>query len=369
MPTIEFKNVTKRFGEVVAVKDLDLVINDGEYLALLGPSGCGKTTTLRMLAGLIHPSKGKILWDGESIQDLPADARDIGYVFQNFAIFQHLNVWDNVAFGPQVRGMSDRDIEDRVERFLRIVGLSDRAHVMPKNLGAADLQRIGVARVLAAGAQTLLLDEPVGALDQKIRERFQDELLGIAKRLKLTALHVTHDQSEAMAIADRIGVMKKGYMIQIGTPNDLLFHPSKIFTAHFIGESAFVEAVVGRLRGDHLLLELMGGELIVIPKPSPCPLRFEHVVIGIRREFLQMRKSQGMVLSNAMRGEVVDDVFVGEKLRTIVDLGMGRTIQLKRDPREPSFNPGDRVDIHVPPNAVMVFPYPEDGITSALSVT
>ena len=190
MPEIKFINVSKHYnqGQVKAIDNLNLTIKDGEYLSLLGPSGCGKTTTLRMISGLILPTSGSILWDGKPIEHLSAAERDVGYVFQQFAIFPHLNVWDNIAFGAQVRENSTEEIEQIVEEKMSVVGLSDKAYRFPASLDAADSQRIGIARVLATGAQTLLLDEPMGALDHKIRERFQDELSGIVKKLNLTAM-------------------------------------------------------------------------------------------------------------------------------------------------------------------------------------
>ncbi|MFV2016850.1 MAG: ABC transporter ATP-binding protein, partial [Candidatus Heimdallarchaeota archaeon] len=322
--------------------NLDLTIYDGEYLSLLGPSGCGKTTTLRMIAGLILPTSGQILWDGKPIQHLSAAERDVGYVFQQFAIFPHLNVWDNIAFGAQVREYSTIEIEDIVKEKMSIVGLTEKANRYPTTLEAADLQRIGIARVLATGAQTLLLDEPMGALDYKIREKFQDELLGIVKKLELTAIHVTHDQSEAMAISDRIGVMKKGRMIQLGSPNDLLFNPTQIFTAHFIGESDFVEGVISNISDEIITVELSGDEKIIVPRNGQVrinPVLQKKVVVGLRREFSTIidfdEELSGQ--NNILSGTILSDRFLGEKRRTVVNIDYGRLIEIKRDPLEKSY--------------------------------
>ncbi|MHA2090036.1 MAG: ABC transporter ATP-binding protein [Candidatus Kariarchaeaceae archaeon] len=372
MAEIEFHEVSKYYGTIKAVEDLNFTIYDGEYLSLLGPSGCGKTTTLRLLSGLILPSKGKILWDGKPVESLTANLRDIGYVFQQFAIFPHLDVWSNIAFGPEVKGLSRLDIEDIVEQYIKLVGLVEKADQYPSDLNAADLQRVGIARVLATGATTLLLDEPMGALDQKVREQFQDEIRLLVKKLKLTAIHVTHDQSEAMAISDRIGVMKKGKMIQLGTPRDLLFNPTQIFTAHFIGEADFLEGIVVETNKHTIKVELIGNEIISLPKSPPIPVVGQRVVVGVRREFFKVRVSSQQSekqKTNTLYGKVLDDRFIGEKRRTLIQLEYGRRIEIKRYANEPLLTTGELVDVHVPENGAFLFRYPSSGLEVALSIT
>ncbi|MHA2169500.1 MAG: ABC transporter ATP-binding protein [Candidatus Kariarchaeaceae archaeon] len=372
MPEIQFYEVSKYYGPVKAVEDLNFTIYDGEYLSLLGPSGCGKTTTLRILSGLILPSKGKILWDGKPVESLTANLRDIGYVFQQFAIFPHLDVWSNIAFGPEVKGLSSLDIEDTVEQYIKLVGLEEKANVYPHDLNAADLQRVGIARVLATGATTLLLDEPMGALDQKVREQFQDEIRLLVKKLKLTAIHVTHDQSEAMAISDRIGVMKKGKMIQLGTPRDLLFNPTQIFTAHFIGEADFLEGIVTETANSTIKVELIGDEIISLPKSPPIPVVGQRVIVGVRREFFKVRLTSEHKEKrdiNTLHGTVLDDRFIGEKRRTRIQLEYGRKIEVKRYASESFLATGELVEVHVPENGAFLFRYPSSGLEVALSVT
>ena len=370
MAEISFVNIEKRYDDVVAVHDLNFTIHDGEYLGLLGPSGCGKTTTLRMISGLTKPTQGKILWDGDPITHLDPQDRDIGYVFQNFAIFPHLTIRENIEFGPKAKNMRPRDIEDMVEKYAKIVGLSDKLNLFASSLHAADLQRVGLARVLATGAKTLLLDEPLGALDFKIREQFQDELLKLVKTLKLTAIHVTHDQKEAMAICDRIGVMKKGKMVQIGTPNDLLFYPTQIFTAHFIGESDFFEGVIIRTSETHNEVQILSNIILRLPIARPSPSLYEKVVVGIRREFFEIRPLEGdEFLENMIPGRIVSDRYLGEKRRTFVQLKYGRTLEIKRLPHSRPYNEGDRVKIYIHPNAVTVFNMPETSLDETLSVT
>ncbi|MCE7734976.1 MAG: ABC transporter ATP-binding protein [Candidatus Heimdallarchaeota archaeon] len=376
MPEIEFINVSKHYnnGQVKAVDRLDLTIYDGEYLSLLGPSGCGKTTTLRMISGLILPTSGQILWNGKPIQHLSAAERDVGYVFQQFAIFPHLNVWENIAFGAQVRENSSSVIEEIVKEKISIVGLTEKVNRYPANLDAADLQRIGIARVLATGAKTLLLDEPMGALDHKSREKFQDELVGIVKKLELTAIHVTHDQSEAMAISERIGVMKKGRMVQLGSPNDLLYNPSQIFTAHFIGESDFVEGVISNVNKENIIVELIGDERITIPRVGQLgfnPTPQDKVVVGLRREFTNLIDFNEEIIQedNIIRGIVLSDRFLGDKRRTVVNIDFGRVIEIKRNPFEKSYSKGDQVMVSIPIGNAFLFLNPSNGLEDALSVT
>lgn len=366
MPKIDFLRVSKYYGRVKAVIDLNFTIDDGEYLSLLGPSGCGKTTTLRMLSGLILPSEGEILWDGKPVQDLPPDQRDIGYVFQQFAIFPHLNVWENVAYAPQVKGFAKGEVENEVEEKLKLVGLTEKAHLLPKDLDASDLQRTGVARVLASGAKTLLLDEPFGALDHKIREDFQDELRGLVKKLGLTAIHVTHDQSEAMAISDRIGVMKKGRMVQLGSPEELLFSPSQIFTAHFIGESNFLEGIVISSDNGFINVELYSGEVLKVITHNFTPLIAEQVVIGFRKEFFSISETES---ENTINGVVESDIFLGEKRRILVRLEYNQEVELIAYPQLQMFKRNDPIHIKLNPTEVFLFKYPKLGLEDALEVT
>lgn len=355
------------------MEELNFTIYEGEYLSLLGPSGCGKTTTLRLLSGLILPTTGQIHWDGKSVEKIPASKRDIGYVFQQFAIFPHLSVWENIAFGPQVKGYHPTDVEETVEEYLTIMGLSDKVDAMPKQLNAPDLQRVGIARVLATGAKTLLLDEPMGALDTKIREKFQDELVRLVKKLSLTAIHVTHDQSEAMAISDRIGVMKKGKMIQLGSPNDLLYHPTQIFSAYFIGEADFLEGIISKLNSKTTEISLLGDEKIVTPTKTRTGPNFtvgQKVIVGVRREFFRMTHSETTKQrTNVLSGTIISDRFLGEKRRTLVQLEYGRKIEVKRQPDEIALSNGAKVLVTIPENAVFLFNYPLYGLDDAINVT
>jgi ABC-type Fe3+/spermidine/putrescine transport system ATPase subunit len=369
MPKIEFLNVSKHFGKIIAVKKLNFTIEDGEYLSFLGPSGCGKTTTLRLLSGLILPTKGRILWDGKPIQDLPPDLRDIGYVFQQFAIFPHMNLYENVAYPLEVRGLSTMVVEQKVEEHLKLVGLLNKAHLFPRDVGAADLQRTGVARVLARGAKVLLLDEPYGALDLKVREKFQDEMRKIVKDLKLTAIHVTHDQSEAMAISDRVAVMKKGSMIQLASPTELLFNPSQIFSAHFIGESNFLEGIVSEKNDDSIVVETVGGWNFKVTRSFESFLIGDRVIMGFRKGFAKVLRNEHEITLNTIKGNVLSDRYLGEKRRINIHLDYGRSIEVMLLPHEPKMKKGDAITVEVLPDNILLFRYPARGLEDALEVT
>ncbi|MCY3413048.1 MAG: ABC transporter ATP-binding protein [Candidatus Heimdallarchaeota archaeon] len=368
MPEIKFLNVTKRYGKIIAVENLNLTIKDGEYLSLLGPSGCGKTTTLRMLSGLILPTEGQILWDDQPVQDLPPDERDIGYVFQQFAIFPHMNLWENIAYPLEVKGVSKPEVEQTVAKYLNLVGLDQKAHLFPRDVSAADLQRTGVARVLARGAKVLLLDEPFGALDQKVREQFQDELRGIVKQLGLTAIHVTHDQSEAMAISDRIGVMKKGKMIQLSSPTNLLFNPRQIFAAHFIGEANFLGGIIMQKSAEYIEVELIGGNKLRASKEIDFYTIGDRVVLGFRKGFAKILHSPPNHI-NYIEGEVLSDRYLGEKRRINIELPYGRDLEIMALPHEPRCEEGSTVYVEILPENIIIYRYPRYGLEEALEVT
>ncbi|MFX1456642.1 MAG: ABC transporter ATP-binding protein [Promethearchaeota archaeon] len=249
IPSIELINVTKTFneGKVLAVDNISLQIDDGDYVFLIGPTGCGKTTTLRMIAGLEKPTNGKVLIDGKDIEGIPPEDRDMGFIFQHFEIFDHLTVWENVTFGLEMRGFSDDYIIQEAEKALNTVGLLEHADEYPTIFGNPGLQKLGIARAIATGAKILIMDEPLGSLDPKVSKVFRHELRNLIKDLGLTAIHVTHNQEEAMAIADKIIIMRLGKVLQMGTPYELYESPNSIFVANFLGETNFLQGFVYKL--------------------------------------------------------------------------------------------------------------------------
>lgn len=247
MEYIEIKNLKKHFftggKQIKALDDINLTIEMGKYHALLGPSGCGKTTLLRAIAGLADITSGSIFLNNKDMSHVPAQERDIGFVFQQFALFPHLDVWSNTAYGPKVKGWDKKEVQHAVESNLKLVGLGGRSDAMPKDLSGGMKQKVGLARALATKSKLLLLDEPLSALDAKISEFLRFELKRIAGKQKITAIHVTHNQEEAMTISDNIILMKKGKIVQSGSPEELYNHPRSIFCANFIGKCNFFSGV------------------------------------------------------------------------------------------------------------------------------
>jgi putative spermidine/putrescine transport system ATP-binding protein len=244
MSSVEFQGVTKKFGKTVAVESTDIVIEQGEFFSLLGPSGCGKSTTLRMLAGFLTPTTGRIMVNGRDITDLPPEARGIGIVFQNYAIFPHMNVFDNIAFGLVERREDKATIKRKVDAALEQVGLTGYGERFERELSGGQKQRVALARVLVIEPEILLLDEPLSALDKQMREEMKFWIKGIQKSIGITTVYVTHDQSEALTMSDRIAVMNQGKMLQIGTPVEIYEKPTSRFIAEFIGDSNLLAATV-----------------------------------------------------------------------------------------------------------------------------
>ena len=249
MATVRLASITKRFGQTVAVDRLDLEVADGEFVTLLGPSGCGKTTTLRMIAGLIEPTDGRVYFDADDVTFLPPRKRNIGFVFQTPALFPHLSVADNVAFGLSVKGARKEAIRDRVDEMLALVGLSGYGERLPAQMSGGQQQRVALARVLATDPRVLLFDEPLSALDRNLRDTLKYSILDLQRRTGKTAIYVTHDQSEAFAISDRIVVMNAGQVEQIGTQTEIYLQPQTRFVAEFIGANNGLEGTIASVDG------------------------------------------------------------------------------------------------------------------------
>jgi ABC-type Fe3+/spermidine/putrescine transport system ATPase subunit len=366
MPDVRIVNVTKKFGKLVAVDNVSLEIKDKEYFSLLGPSGCGKTTLLRLIAGLIQPDTGKIYIGDKLVNDVPPEDRDIGFVFQTFALFPHMNAWNNVIYGPRVKGFDMKKAETVGHEVLEMVKLHERLDAFPNELSGGMMQRIAVARALAAGAKLLLLDEPLGQLDAKVRNELRYEIRRMTKDLGLTAIHVTHDQSEAMAISDRIAVMKKGKIIQVGTPKELYMSPQSIFVAHFIGESNFLEGYVSSVNGKQLTIELRGGKEAQIDDGNAKI--GERVIVAIRPEIFIVEKGIRK-MENSISGTIERVTFEGTNIRYEIRLeNQDLIVIVKPSMIGEWFNMGGQVTISFPHEKVHIFAYPEEGLKEEISV-
>ena len=300
MPDVELRSVSKRFGDVRAVDDVDLTVEQGEFISLLGPSGCGKTTTLRMIAGFEHPDAGIVRLGGRDVTRLPAYKRDANTVFQSYALFPHLSVLDNVAYGLKQRGVPKRERAERAREMLRLVRLPEVDRRKPRELSGGQQQRVALARALVMEPRVLLLDEPLGALDLKVRKELQIELKRIQERVRIAFVYVTHDQDEALAMSDRVAVMNAGRIEQIGTPREVYDAPATPFVAEFIGDTNFI--------------------------------RRNGRMIAVRPERLRLVRRVGEPPGGVV-GEVVTTMVVGPAVHCVVRAGDGQEL-LIRLPRE-----------------------------------
>jgi ABC-type Fe3+/spermidine/putrescine transport system ATPase subunit len=365
MPEVRIVNVTKKYGKIYALDNISLTIHDQEYFSLLGPSGCGKTTLLRLIAGLIEPDNGEIYIGDRRVDKDPPEDRDIGFVFQTFALFPHMTAWGNVLYGPKVKNYDAQEADTIGHEVLELVKLDERLSAYPSELSGGMMQRIAVARALAAGAKTLLLDEPLGQLDAKVRNEIRYEIRRMAKDLKLTAIHVTHDQSEAMSISDRIAVMKNGKIVQIGSPQELYMHPNSLFVAHFIGESNLLEGYINQT-DDTCEIELREG-LKVKAKKSDLK-DGERIVLAIRPETCEMKTGK-IDSEDGLTGKIEKVTFEGTVVRYEIRLDNGDRLVINRPSlAENWFEVAEEVTITYPLEKAHLFPYPEAGLTEEIKV-
>jgi spermidine/putrescine transport system ATP-binding protein len=312
-PAVELVDLTKRFGEVVAVDGLTLDIEENRFFALIGPSGCGKTTTLRMIGGFEEPTSGSIRLHGDDVTGTKPYKRPVNTVFQSYALFPHLSIFENVAFGLRRQGVGD-DVDRRVNEMLDLVQLSHAANRRPRQLSGGQQQRVALARALVNHPRVLLLDEPLGALDLKLRKEMQIELKRIQQEVGITFIHVTHDQEEAMTMADTIAVMNRGRIERIGEPAEIYDDPRTPFVAGFLGASNLME---GRVSGDRAIA-LDGGHVLRV-EPGKLAGRSGTVSIGVRPEKIHLAQADGDVEpGNRLEGIVTDRSFIGVSTHYLV---------------------------------------------------
>ena len=346
---VEFRNVTKIYGkDFVAVDNISLNVEAGSLVTLLGPSGCGKTTTLRMIAGLESVNRGQILIGGVDITQLPATERDVSMVFQSYALFPHKTVLENVSYGLIFSGFSKPDAAAKAHEGLALVGLEHLGARYPSELSGGQQQRVAVARALVLEPQVLLFDEPLSNLDAKLRRSVRDEIRDLQQKLGLTVVYVTHDQEEALAVSDRIIVMNKGRIAQIGTPRELYETPSDLFVANFIGESNIVDCRIDGIKGDKARIAL-GGEVMTVDSgdmkagAAKMIVRPEHIT-------LHPKKAKG-----SFAGVITTATYVGSKTEYQISTQAGSFfVTLPSTSRQ--FAAGDEVHLAVDPETVRLFP-------------
>ena len=335
-------------GAVTAVTDLDLSIRQGEFFTLLGPSGCGKTTTLRMIAGFESPSSGELLIQGQSMNAVPPNKRPVNTVFQNYALFPHLTVMQNVAFGLEVARVPRAERDRRAAEALELVRLPDLGDRKPAQLSGGQQQRVALARALVNRPALLLLDEPLGALDLKLRKEMQVELKSLQRRVGITFVYVTHDQEEALTMSDRIAVMNHGRLLQMGDPVSIYEQPATCFVADFIGETNFLQAVVLAADGTQVRLRAAGCELLV-PQTGQQLSGGQAVTVALRPEKLALQSSPG-TKGGGLTGFVQELVFIGTDTRYVVRLETGELVTVRvqnaGQGSSNSWRSGDPVQVH-----------------------
>ena len=358
-PAIRLEGLVKRFGVQIAVDDLSIDIQQGEFLTLLGPSGCGKTTTLRIIAGFVPQDAGRLWLNDEDITDVAPSSRNIGMVYQQYALFPHMSVFENVAFGLRVRRLKSHEIRERVRAVLELVRLEGFERRLPRTLSGGQQQRVAVARTLVIEPQVLLLDEPLSNLDAKLRREMQLELRRLQNQLKITTIYVTHDQSEALAMSDRIAVMNTGRIEQVDTPATLYHHPATAFVAGFIGQANLLHATVTSATNEEARIKV-NKEWNLSAVGITHPEAGTDVLAVVRPEAIELH---GSAVDNAPRGQVVDVVYGGASLLYRISLP-GEVTLLVEHPNLPARAPlsrGESVWVHVPPEAVTLL----SGTTSA----
>ncbi len=326
-PLIRFQSVSKKFGHFTAVNDLNLDIYEREFFALLGPSGCGKTTLMRMLAGFEATSEGTILLDGQNIAPVPPNKRAVNMMFQSYALFPHLSVADNIAFGLKRSPMAKSDIQDRVEEMLKLVRLEQFARRKPHQISGGQRQRVALARSLAKAPRLLLLDEPLGALDKKLRQDTQFELMDIQERTGTTFVIVTHDQEEAMTVASRVAVMDQGELVQVDTPDRIYETPNSVYVADFIGEINLIEGNISPIEADRYALDWAEGQPPIIGTSQEMLREGTRCHFAIRPEKLAISAEPPTDRANCVTGTILDIAYLGNMSTYIVELSNGQTLK------------------------------------------
>lgn len=355
---LRLENLTKRYGTLTAVDRVNLEIEEGEFVCFLGPSGCGKTTVLRMITGFETVTDGKIVFNGKVINDLLPKKREFGIVFQSYALFPNMTVEENIAFGLKMRKMGKQAIVKRVDQMLDLVGLRNWRSLLPAQLSGGQQQRVALVRALAPDPQVLLLDEPLSALDAKIRVRLRAEIKRLQQELKKTMIYVTHDQEEALSIADRVVVMEKGQFRQVGKPIDIYKCPTSNFVADFVGTSNFFRGLrmEDRVRTNEWEFKVS----------QSASIEREEVTLAIRPEKIEVFRlgepTHHLVLSNLIPGRIDVVTFLGAAVRLVINMGGEEVISdvIEKAFEQRGFRPGDEVLLYFPPESFLVYPKKEE---------
>ena len=358
---IRLTDVDKSFDDERVVKKLNLDVEEGEFLTMLGPSGCGKTTTLRMIAGFEVPTSGQIFLEGEEVDDKKPNERNVNTVFQNYALFPHMNVFDNIAFGLVEKKVKKDEIRSRVEEMIKLVQLDGMEKRMPAQMSGGQKQRVAIARALVNRPKVLLLDEPLGALDLKLRKQMQGELKALQRRLGITFIYVTHDQEEALTMSDRIAVMNRGRLEQVGTPEEVYNHPETKFVADFIGESNIIEGYIENMTDDSIEVTMESGKAII----HETGYRMEEMVyLCIRPENLKIstEAKEGF----RFRGQVKEHIFIGSTNKTMIEMPNGKMLKSVTPAEDELIPVGTAVNVFWNPGKAVVMRTKEEQIYNVI---
>ena len=364
MPSLDMTGVSKTYGDIQALSDISLHVEDKEYVCILGPSGCGKSTLIRCVAGINTPDTGQILIDGKSIERIPIEDRRIGYVFQDIALFPHMSVGDNLSYGLAVRHAQSAEITTVTNGMLDLINMRSRSRSYPRELSGGAQQKVAVGRAIATGSHLFLLDEPLGALDALVRAELRYELRKLASDLGLTVLHVTHDQEEALSIADRVVIMKSGRIVEVGKPSEIYLSPKKLFTENFVGETNLLEGRILDTHNSECIVDIKGHRLRVSGSGKKVEQR---VVVAIRPEFVPLTTPTGM----GWEGRVKQVTFLGSLNRYVVEVEGGIEIVAVESTAEYStgFRVGERVNVLVEDRShMLLFDHPAGGLDKEVSL-
>ena len=360
MAKIELQNISMKFGGFYAVRNINLKIDEGEYITVLGPSGCGKTTLIKVISGIWRPTEGKVLVDGVDVTDVPIEDRDTGYVFQNIALFPNMNLTDNVGYSPRVKDRSKDEIADTSREYLELVKMLDRAGMFPNELSGGEQQKVAIARALASGSKMLMLDEPLSALDARVRVELRYDIRRLVKKLGITVMHVTHDQEEAMSVSDRIVLMRSGGIHEIGSPLEMYREPKSIFAAYFIGETNLLECtVVEKSRTGKTTVRLRGGRSVKVSRSLLEP--GDAAVISVRPENVY-------TANDGLKAKVLNVVFMGTywRVRTVTETHDYVDYNLSTNYETPRV--GEKVYLVFNKKTTKVYPRPVEGLEEAIKL-
>ncbi len=344
-PCVHVSALTKRHGDTLAVNGLSFEVQKNEFFSILGPSGSGKTTTLRLLAGLLQPDRGEIFVNGQAMSELPPHRRPVNTVFQDYALFPHMTVWNNVAFGLRMRGVVPSEMGMRVGEVLDIVQLPGKADRLPSDLSGGEQQRVALARALVNRPAVILLDEPLGALDQQLRQDMQRELKMIQAQVGVTFICVTHHQSEALLLSDRIAVMNQGCLVQIGTPEELYSQPQSLFVAQFVGQSNRLEGEVLSRNESHAVFQSPGVKPITVSSVDQKMVGVRATLIFRPEQLTLSREYQCDHQENCLEGTIEQAFYLGEEMQYVITIGSTGFWTVRGDShhdRATRFHPGEK---------------------------